>query len=608
MKKASTVIGAAVLFSAFLGFLISLKLTSSAKDIALPHEMVLFLDFESGFVETNESVSFADPFSAPSTTLHDMIETLDTAKDDPRVKGILARYGGGSYSLAHVQEFRAAMERFKDSGKFSYIYSPSYGDGGGFVGYYLASCFDEIWMQPMGIVAIPGLKIEMPYIRGLLDKIGILPEFIQYKRYKTANENITRPSMSVQNREMLIDILTQSQTTLLQDISKARDVEEGNLIDFVEKAIFTAEEGLESKLINHAGYTDELIDVVKEKTTGSTEASDKIFIRMDSYNRLMARKKGGADWMHQARLYSKPGVALIYANGMILQSAFSNTQAFASQSIAAADEIVPAIWEAIEDPSILAIVLRVDSPGGSPVASESILRALQQAQDHGKPVYVSMGPTAASGGYWISASADQIFAMPTTLTGSIGVVGGKVSVKKLSDDYGVKWEGLEWGDAAGLWSVTSPFSQSQREKMERMLTHVYDSFVSRVALGRNLSEQQVENVAKGRVWTGQNAMELGLVDQMGTLHDTLNYAATQLGVQSRGDLDILILPRPKTRLERLIALLSDSGSVMASLRDVLGTFEGVKAVSGLDTLRDHITAQGRPMTYQATAHNILTQN
>lgn len=587
-KRASTVIGAVFLFSLALAVFLASSMGASRNEFILPNDVVLFMNLDEGFIETDSALSFSDPFATPPMSLQEIVETLDSAKDDPRVKGIVARYDAGTaYNMSHIQEFRSAMQRFKESGKFSYIYSPSYGEGGGFASYYLASAFDQIWMQPLGIVTIPGLKIEMPYFRGLMDKIGVLPEFIQKKQYKTANESLTRSSMSTESREMLVDVLTQTQTTLLEDISASRGIEEGQLLDYVERAVFNADEALEAKLINRAGYTDELIDHVKEQATGSSNASDDIFIKIDSYKKLSG--------LNSAKNWSKkPGVALIYATGLIMQSTMQGSAqtSLMGQSIASADQIVPAIWDAIEDPYINAIIVRIDSPGGSPVASESILRALNKAQEKGKPVYVSMGPSAASGGYWIASSADQIFALSTTLTGSIGAVGGKVSIKKLSEDNGVKWESLEWGDAAGLWSITSPFSQTEREKMQGILDHIYDSFITRVATGRNLSEQQVENIAKGRVWTGQSALDLGLIDQLGTLSDTLDYAAIQLGLQGRDDLYVRVLPQPKTRFERLIDFLEQNGSVIASLKNVTTRIQNITTTLGLDRLDTYAATNG----------------
>lgn len=532
--------------------------------VKTPDEIVLFLDLNEGFSESPSSAGafgFADPFAPQPLTLYEMINTLDVASRDPHVKGILARMDSATFPVAHIQELRRALERFKAAGKFSYIYSPSYGEAGDFGAYYLASVFDEIWMQPMGIVSISGIHMEVPYFKPVLDKIGVKTEFMQRKEYKTAYESVSKAQMSPENRRMLGSLLESTKQALVGEISKSRAMTEAQLKSYVDQAIFTTDEALKAKLIDHAGYSDEMLDEIKIAVAGSVEAaSDDIFVHVQDY-RPDARGING----------NGPQVALIYASGMILQSSPSRAQSsvFGGQNLATAQQLVPAIWDAIEDPKIRVIVLRIDSPGGSPVASESILRALQKAQEKGKPVIVSMGPTAASGGYWIASYADRIYAMPTTLTGSIGVVGGKFSLSQMWQEIGVNWDDVSWGKNSGVWSINSAFSPSQKARADAMLDNVYNSFIYRVSEGRAIKKDDVETIAKGRVWSGTQAQENGLVDELGGLHDALDYAAALTGVKGRNQLRVKILPRPKTLVERLLDMMSEYGQVQAAIHSVI---------------------------------------
>ncbi len=248
--------------------------------------------------------------------------------------------------------------------------------------------------------------------------------------------------------------------------------------------------------------------------------------------------------------------------------------------MAAASDIAPAIFDAADDDTVGAIVLRIDSPGGSPVASESILRAIEKAKEKGKLVIVSMSTAAASGGYWVAAYADRIFTMPMTMTGSIGVLGGKVAVQGLSDKAGVTWDRSQrWGENAGIWSTVTPFSESEAERMNAMLDSVYAQFIARVAKGRGMDKAEVEKIAKGRVWSGKRAVELGLADELGGLDAALDFAAKAQGLESRKDLNITVTPKPPTPLEHLMELLGTQAALGPALEGLRHVMEKVEPLS-----------------------------
>ncbi|MCF8495728.1 MAG: signal peptide peptidase SppA [Alphaproteobacteria bacterium] len=557
LKRICTVLGAFFLLSMVMGVMALVGMTERAQP-PLPEDMVLFLSFDDALPEISQAPGLTDPFPSASPTLQNMVEAIDMAAKDPRVKGLVATMEGGGFALSHIQEVRAAVKRFRENGKFTSIYSTSYGDTGGFGGYWLASAFAEIWLQPIGTVAVTGLNAEIPFFRDTLDKIGVKPEFFQREEYKTAYESLTNASMSAPNREMTERLLGDIRAEIVKDITTDRGLDEATFEKLVDKGFLTAPEALAGGLITKVDYTDVLEDQIKKAVTGDPESDAEIFVSANGYlagNHKTDQKP--SHYLPQSMQKTPPGIALIHAVGVIMPTGTDSTPApsLMGGGIAAADEISAAIQDATDDDSIKAVVLRIDSPGGSPTASETILRALQKTKEKGKPVIVSMGPTAASGGYWIAVSADRIFAMPTTLTGSIGVLGGKFSGAALWDKLGVNWERLKWGENAGAFSINTPFSDSEAERINAMLDDIYSGFVARVAQGRKMDPASVEKIARGQVWSGRRAVEIGLVDEIGGLSEALNYTAKLLGAQDRTGADVVILPRPKTPMERLMDLL-----------------------------------------------------
>ena len=568
LKRAATVLG----FLIIISFVVALVILPAflPKEVAaptLPDEMVLFLKFEDGINEVPPPADFSDPFAPVPPTVSEIVEALDTAREDERVKGLIARMYPGNFALSHVTEIRAALKRFREAGKFAHIYSSSYGDGGGLGRYYLASAFDEIWMQPLGVVSINGLSAELPYFRETLDKIGVQPQFFKRQDYKTAFESVTDKEISAENKETMQRLVRDIRNEILARVPEDRGMSPQAFEALVNRGLFTAREAEQAKLITHADYGDVLLENVAEVVTGERDPDELELVNVEGY--ISVTQDQGHGFMN----LGKPKVALVYAVGAIMPTSDGGGL---GSGIAAADEIAPAIHDASKDEDVQAIILRIDSPGGSPGASESILRAVEKAQERGKPVIVSMGQTAASGGYWIAAYADKIYALPTTLTGSIGVVGGKFAMQELFGKIGVNWERITWGKNAGMWSANTPFSESEEARMNAMLDNIYENFVARVAKGRNMPVAEVEKVAGGRVWTGRRALDAGLVDEIGGLENALDHVAVMVGAESRKDLNVVQFPEPKTPLERFLSLLGAQvrmGQAVAMQERLLKTFE-----------------------------------
>ncbi len=555
-KKTSMVIGAVVILSAIA---MSWFLVPLVEDIdeRLPNQMVLFMDLQGAMGDLPKEASLIDPFTQDNKTVKNYIDALERARTDPRVEGIYARLGNIQLSIAHIQELRRAIHNFRKSGKFAYIYSPSFDQGLG--GYYLASSFAEIWMQPMGVVMISGLNAEMPYARDVLDKIGVEPQIFKRKEFKGAYDMFTESDMPDASKLSMGVLINDIAEVLKADIAKDRKISEEAFVAAVDRGLWMAEEAALAKLVDHADYADKLHAKINEAVTGNPDDENVSYVRFGSYISKMLEQKAlraeSAFTGSHKKKNNKPSVALVYAVGAIMDADSSSASVSVDDGIAGAEGISKALLDAAKDDSIDAVVLRVDSPGGSPVASETILRAVQKVQEEGKTVTVSMGATAASGGYWIASLADEIFVLPTTITGSIGVLGGKFSLEKMWENIGVSWGTTTWGKNASMWSMNQPYSESEAERINAMMDNVYDGFIKRVAKGRNMTEEDVDRIARGRVWSGKKAVEIGLADQFGDLNDALDYAAVQAGEKNRNDVNIVVLPKPLSSIERLIKLL-----------------------------------------------------
>lgn len=554
-KKTSMVIGSAVIISTVLSawFVFSLLQEgdmSSAELVRFPDQMVLYLDIEGDLPDQVSETDFSTPFKASSGTLKNTLDALERGARDPRVKGLYATLSGGHLSVAHAQEFRKALSAFKAAGKFSYIYAPSFDEGLG--GYYFARGFDEIWMQPMGVVMISGISAQIPYARQVLDKIGVQPQIYKRKEYKGAYDSFTETDMPEASREAMSALVDDIASVLAADISMDLSITPESFKALVDKGLYMDDEALDVGLVDVLGYEDVLIDHINTRVTGDPEGEGLAYVEFENY--ISEPQKGHKN-------ITAPKIALVYAHGMIVDQG----DTFKKGGIIAAADLAPVLLEIADDDYYDALVLRVDSPGGSPVASETILRAVQKVQESGKSVTVSMGGTAASGGYWIASSADQIFALPATMTGSIGVLGGKFSLAGLWEKLGVNWGEVRWGENASMWSMNAPYSESESERVNMMMDHVYSNFVTRVAQGRHMDEEAVDSIARGRVWSGKRALDVGLVDQLGGLNDALDYAAKAGGAMDRFGAQVDIVPRPLTPIEQIVKFLEEQVSAGEAL-------------------------------------------
>lgn len=556
-KKGCTVLGAIVFISLVIIMGSASSIIKEEKPPSLPSKTVLFLRMEKPLPEKRGAQDYFSQFGladSPMTT-SDIVDALDKASRDDRVKGFVLSMRSGGYEIAQLQELRNAVLKFKAAGKFTKVYAPSYGDTGSGLGmYYLASAFDEIWMQPVGIVSVSGLNAEMPYFKDIMDKYGVRGQFFQRKEYKSAMENMTSNHMSPASRDMMTALVNDLGGQITGDVTSSRKKVSVNFRSLIDKGLFTDDEALKAGLIDRLDYSDVMLSEIRKALDGDEESKKINLTNIADYTKIIGKARG-----------TKTKVAVVHVQGVIMDGGQSSPLSFDEKN-ADASQISEAIRNAAEDKNVSAIVLRVNSPGGSPSASETIRRAVIWAKEKKKkPVIVSMGSTAASGAYWISADADRIYADSATLTGSIGVVGGKFDASGLFAKYDINWDGVSYGKNSGMWAINRGFNASEQERFEATLDNVYAHFTRIVAKGRKLSPEKVEAVAKGRVWTGRQAKEVGLVDELGGFDKVMDDIAKARNLQDRHKLNIVELPAPENPFQELYDMIQKKSPFGASL-------------------------------------------
>jgi protease IV len=532
------VIGALVFVAIIAG--IGVMLWSRTRGPTLADNTVLSVDIGAGFPDAPPSSALSKLIYPGRQSLRDVLDALDRASDDPRVSGLIARFGDGELGLAGAQELRNAILRFRAKGKRTVAYADSFGEfSSGTRSYYLASAFDDIWVQPLGIVGLVGLRAEEPFFRGTLDLLGIVPRFDHREQYKSATDPLTEKAMTDPDREQIGALLNSVYGQIVAGIATDRKLDEGAVRALVDRGPLLAQEALDAHLITHVGYSDEAM-----ASLGLEPGGAKRPVSLERYLAAAGRP-------HQ----SGPEIALIYASGLITRGTGGDST-FVGSGEAGADSLIRAFRLAERDPQVRAILFRIDSPGGSAVASESIWRETLRAKEAGKKLIVSMGDVAGSGGYYIAAAADKIVADPATLTGSIGVLAGKVLVSGLLDKIGAGTSAVDVGADAGIFSAFKDFSPQEHQRFETFLDDIYSGFKNRVAEGRKMDAAAVEAVAKGRIWSGADAKAKGLVDALGGYDTALALAKQEAGIPPTSDVTIKIFPPPESPVSALLARLT----------------------------------------------------
>jgi protease IV len=475
-------------------------------------------------------------FGGPEESLSNLVLQFRKAKVDKRIRAIILDINMSGAGWAKAEELRDAIADFRSSGKQVYAYM----ELGMNKEYYIATACDRIYLAPPGELFINGLAAEVMFFRGSLDKLGIYPDIYQIGKYKSVGDTFTRKEMSEAHREYINSLLDDLYNRYVEAIAKTRAKTPEEVRAIIDNSPYGSVKAKEAGLIDSAAYRDELDKEIKSKL-GYKDSDELRLVRGGEYREVPAESLG---------LDKGERIALIYASGNI-GSGKSDNSPTGDQSIGS-DTLAKALNDARDDKTIKAIVLRVDSPGGSGLASDIIWHAVEAAKQK-KPVVVSMSDVAASGGYYISASASKIIAQPSTITGSIGVVAGKPVMKGFYDWIGLSNEYVLRGKNAGMFRETEKFTPDERAKFEEWIkTTYYNDFVPKVATGRGKDQAYIDSVGQGRVWTGSQGKDKGLVDEFGGLDRAVAIAKQLANIPADKEVNRVILPYPQTFLQQLL--------------------------------------------------------
>ena len=515
---------------------------------SVPGKILLEADFERTIEEYVAEEPLSKAFGGEEQTTRDVVDALDRAAKDDRVVGLVARVGAAPMGLAQIQEIRDAVRRFRAAGKPAVAWSETFGEfGAGNGAYYLASAFDTIYLQPSGDVGLTGLMYESPFVRGMLDKLDVVPRMDHRYEYKNAMNMYTEKKFTDPHREAMKVLMESQFGQIVQGIAEGRKLAADKVRATFDAGPFLGQQAVDAKLVDGLLYRDEVYDKVK-KDAG--EGAKLLFL--DKYLERAGRPHAKG---------SK--IALVYGVGAVQRGSggFSPLTGSAMGS----DTVSQALRSAREDDDVKAIVFRVDSPGGSYVASDTIWRETQLCRAAGKPVVVTMGNLAGSGGYFVAMGADKIVAQPGTITASIGVLGGKMLTTGFWDKVGITWDEVHTSANGTMFTGTSDYTPQEWDKFQQWLDRVYVDFTSKVAQGRNLPKEKVLQIAKGRIWTGADAKGLGLVDALGGFDVALGLAKEAAKIPADQDVNVVLFPKKKTLLEMLSRETPESSDHDAAL-------------------------------------------
>jgi protease-4 len=549
----------------FFVLMIAVRLTSDKK-VVVGSNAVLVIDLSDHYAEQRVQTplrALAGEGADSDPGLYDAVRLIRQAAADDNVKGIYLKADGSGNGHASSEEIRRAIVDFSKSKKFVYAYGEMISQNA----YFLASAADKVYLHPKGGIDFSGYAITMMYLKGTLEKLEIQPQIFYNGKFKSATEPLRETKMTEANRIQTTVFLGELYGDFLMKVGASRGIDTATLHQYADAGtIQYPEDALKYKLVDGLKYDDQVMDEIKQKL--NLKGDDKVnFIALNKYDEAKAIYEGSGN------------IALIYAEGDIVSGS-------ADKAIASEDYI-KTIREARQDKDVKAIVFRVNSPGGSALASEGIWRELTLARK-AKPVIVSMGDYAASGGYYISCMADSIFAEPTTLTGSIGVFAILPNMQAFfNNKLGITFDAVKTGEYADLGTTSRPLTEKEKFMVQRSVDTIYATFKHRVTEGRKLEAVVVDSIAQGRVWTGIQAQKMGLVDRLGGIDDAVNCAARMANV---AEVKIVSFPKQKDPYQQLLKSL---GGVRASMvKEELGEhYQLYQTIKELKKLTGEIQAK-----------------
>lgn len=541
----------------------------------IKEKSILRLDLSGTLAERSDSNPFAALMGEENTalSLEDALLALDKAAKNENIIGVYLEGGAMGANPGMAQELRQALVEFKESGKWVVAYGDSYGK----TAYYLSSVADSVLLNPEGNVDFGGMASQIMFFKDVMEKIGVKMQVFKVGTYKSAVEPFICTEMSPANREQVTSYLFSIWTNMLKDVAESRNMEVGKLNSLADSLTMISEASvaLNGGLVDKLCYMDEVKAILREKSGLEDEDDDLVFASV-------------ADVAKSETLDEKVDeqVAVYYAYGEIVQSQGTGLGMSQEHQIVG-EKMIKDLQDLREDDDVKAVVIRVNSPGGSAFASEQIWREVCLLKEK-KPVVVSMGGMAASGGYYISCAANRIFAEPTTLTGSIGIFGMIPDVSELmTEKIGLKFDVVKTNEMSDIGTMARPFNEAESAQMQKMINRGYDLFTKRVADGRGMAQDSVKLIAEGRVWTGEQGLNIGLVDELGNLDDAVAHAAELAKVEK---FRAVGYPAPDNPFEQLLNQ-TKGGYLDSELRELLG--EGYAVYSLVRNVKDADRIQAR---------------
>ena len=571
-------------FAGLLLFFVGLPLVlvamavGSAKPAATPDATVLALDLRGSLNDQDSAAPFA--FSGPEDSVLGIIRTLRRAEDDDKIKGLFIRLPETGMAPAAAEELRTAIQSFRRSGKVVVAHSQGLYPAGPVVStYMLGAAANEFWMQENASLQAVGFASEEMFLKGAFDRYGIVPDFQKRAEYKTAPNAYLETNFTPEHRESQLSWMGSVYGSAVANAAADRKQPVQTLRAALEGGPYTAPVARQRGLIDKLGQVEQA-----EKALLDRFGDDAELVELEDYGEGEDEGSG-------------PVIAVVEAEGAIVTGK-SEDAGFGAAPTVYSDDLARALYDAAEDDDVKAVVFRISSPGGSDTASEQILGGVRAVKAAGKPVVVSMGTYAASGGYWIASQADRIIAQPTTITGSIGVFGGKFAIGPALERFGVNLEEVAvGGEFATAYSAETPFNQAQRAAFSALIDQTYREFVQRVAVGRKLDPARVNEIARGRVWTGVQAKQLGLIDGLGGFYAAVAEAKRLAKIDADEDVTFRRLPGEKNPFEALEGMFGVSASSVRTLAAAGWLLGDPRATRIMDTLaearmRDVSTGRG----------------
>jgi len=580
-----------VLFLVGVPFLLIVMAASAARPAPVPAHTVLQLDLRGGLSDQDSQNPFAALSGGGGQSVMSIVETLRRAETDDKVEAVLVRLPEGGMAPASADELRLAFKHFRAVGKKP-IFAHSQGlypSGLVTSTYMLGSAASEFWMQPDSSLQAVGASSEEMFFKRFFDKYGVKADYEQRYEYKNAVNPYLYSDYTPAHRESTLSWMGSVYTTALTTAAQDRKVDPAALIKTIEAGPYSAEEAKAKGLIDRVGQVKEAQDAMLARAGKGAKLMD-----FDDY---VSRSK-------RPPVKTGPTIAVVQAEGAIMTGSGDGGSPFGGDSTIYSDQVAKALYDAIEDKDVKAIVFRVSSPGGSDTASEQILAAVKAARKANKPVVVSMGTYAASGGYWISSGASAIVAEPTTLTGSIGVFGGKFALGEALGRFGVDVKQVHVGsDYSGAFGTGQEFTPDQRARFAAWMDRIYAGFVHRVAEGRKLPEARVREIAKGRVWTGVQAKQLGLVDELGGFYEAVEKAKSLAGIKGEVKLKkIGASNSPFEALEKVLGVSETSMRTLAASAWLLGDPRSQSIMDEMAKARLRSTPSGASVLADTPVH------